>query len=76
MRVAPSRGGPIQSELVKGRALVGGPYADGEVGAELPIRERREFVAVEQEARAAGETQVQLDRLLKLFGRTREGQVA
>jgi chlorophyllide a reductase subunit Z len=31
---------------------------------------------VEQEARDAGETQVQLERLLKLFGRAREGQVA
>jgi hypothetical protein len=31
---------------------------------------------VEQEAREAGETQVQLERLLKLFGRNREGQVA
>jgi len=31
---------------------------------------------VEQEAREAGETQVQLERLLKLFGRAREGQVA
>ncbi|MEY4861968.1 MAG: chlorophyllide a reductase subunit [Pseudomonadota bacterium] len=31
---------------------------------------------VEQDARDAGESQVQLERLLKLFGRTREGQVA
>ena len=55
MRVAPGRGKPVQRQLVEVRTFVGRADADGQVRAQFPVREGREFVAIEQEALMVGE---------------------